>query len=116
MAADVASYSRLVAEDEEETLHVLADYREVFEDFVDRYGGRIFNTAGDSVMSEFKLGGRGYWRAAIDIQEALRTRNLAHPPKPVAAVPNRNHHRGCGRAPGRAPRRWRSISRRGLKA
>ncbi len=79
MAADVASYSRLVAEDEEETLHVLADYREVFEDFVDRYGGRIFNTAGDSVMSEFTSAVEAM-RAAIDIQEALRTRNLAHPP------------------------------------
>jgi class 3 adenylate cyclase len=79
MAADVASYSRLVAEDEEETLRVLAAYREIFEDFVDRYGGRIFNIAGDSVMSEFSSAVEAM-RAAIDIQEAVRTHNLAHPP------------------------------------
>lgn len=79
MAADVASYSRLVAENEEETLHLLADYREVFDDFVDRYGGRVFNAAGDSVMSEFSSAVEAT-RAAIDIQEALRTRNLSHPP------------------------------------
>jgi class 3 adenylate cyclase len=78
MAADVASYSRLVAENEEETLQLLAAYREVFDDFVDRYGGRVFNTAGDSVMSEFSSAVEAM-RAAIDIQEALRTRNLGHP-------------------------------------
>ena len=53
LAADVAGYSRLVAEAEEETLTRLGGYREVFDDFVRRAGGRIFNTAGNSVMCEF---------------------------------------------------------------
>ncbi|MGL5733770.1 MAG: adenylate/guanylate cyclase domain-containing protein, partial [Beijerinckiaceae bacterium] len=53
LAADIAGYSRLVAEDEEETLSRLASYRAVFDDFVIRAGGRIFNTAGDAVLSEF---------------------------------------------------------------
>ena len=44
-AADIAGYSRLVAEDEEETLRRLASYRSVTDDFIARYGGRIFNTA-----------------------------------------------------------------------
>jgi class 3 adenylate cyclase len=79
MAADVASYSRLVAENEEETLHLLSTYREIFYDFVDRYGGRVFNLAGDSVMSEFSSAVEAM-RAALDIQEALRTHNLPHPP------------------------------------
>lgn len=80
MAADVAFYSRLVADNEEETLRLLSAYREVFDDFVERYGGRVFNTAGDSVMSEFNSAVEAM-RAAIDIQEALRTHNLAHPPE-----------------------------------
>jgi class 3 adenylate cyclase len=42
LAADIAGYSRLVAEDEEETLRRLAMYRAVFDDFVTRWGGRIF--------------------------------------------------------------------------
>ncbi|MCP3373310.1 hypothetical protein [Bradyrhizobium cajani] len=33
-AADIAGYSRLVAEDEEETLRRLASYREVVDDFI----------------------------------------------------------------------------------
>ena len=50
-AADIAGYSRLVAEDEEETLRRLASYREVTDDFIARAGGRIFNTAGDAGSS-----------------------------------------------------------------
>ncbi len=79
LAADVAGYSRLVAEDEEETLARLGAYRAVFDDFVQRYGGRIFNTAGDSVMCEFASAVEAT-RAAIDIQEALRTRDRDFPP------------------------------------
>jgi len=45
MAADIAGYSKLVAEDEEETLRRLASYRSVFDDFISRGSGRIFNTA-----------------------------------------------------------------------
>src|SRR3712207_116004 len=79
LAADVAGYSRLVAEDEEGTLRRLGSHREVFDDFVHRYGGRIFNTAGDSVMCEFDSAVEAV-RAAIDIQESLRTRNPGQPP------------------------------------
>jgi class 3 adenylate cyclase len=79
MAADVAGYSRLVSEDEEETLRRLAAYREVFDDFVAKAGGRIFNTAGDAVLAEFPSAVEAV-RCAIDVQESLRTRNLAYPP------------------------------------
>lgn len=79
LAADVAEYTRIIAEDEEEGLARLAAYREVFDDFVLRAGGRVFNTAGDSVMCEFPSAVEAT-RCAIDIQESLRTRNLACPP------------------------------------
>jgi adenylate cyclase len=79
MAADVEGYSRLVAEDEEETLRRLASYRAVIDDFIARAAGRIFNTAGDAVLAEFGSSVEAV-RAAIDIQESLRTRNLAYPP------------------------------------
>jgi adenylate cyclase len=77
-AADVAGYSRLVAEDEEETLRRLASYRSVMDDFITRAGGRIFNTAGDAVLAEFSSAVEAV-RCAIDIQESLRTRNMAYP-------------------------------------
>src|SRR5215469_11733167 len=77
-AADIAGYSRLVAEDEEETLRRLAAYRAVVDDFITRAGGRIFNTAGDAVLAEFSSAVEAV-RCAIDIQESLRTRNMAYP-------------------------------------
>jgi adenylate cyclase len=78
-AADIAGYSRLVAEDEEETLRRLAAYRAVTDDFIAKAGGRIFNTAGDAVLAEFPSAVEAV-RCAIDIQESLRTRNMAYPP------------------------------------
>src|SRR5439155_952046 len=87
-AADIAGYSRLVAEDEEETLRRLASYRQVTDDFIAKGGGRIFNTAGDAVLAEFPSAVEAV-RCAIDIQESLRTRNMAYPPSrmwPVAVT------------------------------
>src|SRR3954467_2422212 len=78
-AADIAGYSRLVAEDEEETLRRLAAYREVVDDFIARAGGRIFNTAGVAALAEFPSAVDAV-RCAIDIQESPRTRNMAYPP------------------------------------
>lgn len=79
LAADVVGYSKLVAEDEEETLRRLASYREVIDDFIAKSNGRIFNTAGDAVLAEFSSAVEAV-RCAIDIQESLRTRNMAYPP------------------------------------
>lgn len=79
LAADISGYSRLVAEDEEETIRRLGTYREVFDDFVTRCGGRIFNTAGDAVLAEFPSAVDAV-RCAVDAQESFRTRNLAYAP------------------------------------
>jgi class 3 adenylate cyclase len=79
LAADIAGYSKLVAEDEEETLRRLASYRAVFDDFIARGSGRVFNTAGDAILAEFPSAVDAV-RCAIDVQESLRTRNLAYPP------------------------------------
>lgn len=79
LAADVVGYSKLVAEDEEETLRRLASYRSVVDDFIAKANGRIFNTAGDAVLAEFSSAVEAV-RCAIDVQESLRTRNMAYPP------------------------------------
>jgi class 3 adenylate cyclase/predicted negative regulator of RcsB-dependent stress response len=78
LAADIAGYSRLIAEDEEETLRRFEGYRTVFSEFVDRGGGRIFNTAGDAILAEFQSAVEAV-RCAIDVQESLHARNLAYP-------------------------------------
>jgi adenylate cyclase len=52
-AADVAGYSRLVEQDETGTLRTLSTHREIMDRLITEYGGRIANTAGDSVLAEF---------------------------------------------------------------
>jgi adenylate cyclase len=52
-AADVAGYSRLVGLDELGTLKSLAAAREIMDNLIEEHGGRIANTAGDSVLAEF---------------------------------------------------------------
>ena len=50
LAADVVGYSRLVGADEERTLRMLSGYRQVIDGLVAAHRGRIFGSAGDSVM------------------------------------------------------------------
>jgi TolB-like protein/class 3 adenylate cyclase len=52
-AADVAGYSRLMGQDEVGTLARLRDCREVMDRLIASHRGRIFNTAGDSVVADF---------------------------------------------------------------
>ncbi len=74
LSADVAAYSRLMAEDEELTLRTFRGHKEVFEKLVDLHRGRVFNTAGDAILAEFGSAVEAV-RCATEIQAALRTRN-----------------------------------------
>ncbi len=74
LAADVFGYSRLTAENEEDALRTLKAHRAVIDRLIERHEGRIFNTAGDSVLAEFGSAVEAV-RCAITIQEELRVRN-----------------------------------------
>ena len=74
LAADVVGYSRLTAENEEDTVRTLKAHRGVIDRLIARHEGRIFNTAGDSVLAEFGSAVEAV-RCAITIQEELRVRN-----------------------------------------
>ncbi|MBR0797985.1 adenylate/guanylate cyclase domain-containing protein [Bradyrhizobium jicamae] len=52
-AADVEGYSRLMGADEVGTLKGLTERRTILDRFIGEHGGRIANTAGDSVLAEF---------------------------------------------------------------
>ena len=78
LAADVAGYSRLMAADEEATLRTLTAYRSTVADLVSEHGGRIFGTAGDSVIAEFGSAVQAV-RSAVAIQRALHRRNADLP-------------------------------------
>ncbi|MHC4435516.1 MAG: adenylate/guanylate cyclase domain-containing protein, partial [Planctomycetota bacterium] len=74
LAADVAGYSRLMSDDEEATLRTLQGHREIIDGLIDKHHGRIFNTAGDSVLAEFGSTVEAV-RCAISIQEELPVHN-----------------------------------------
>jgi adenylate cyclase len=78
LAADVAGYSRLMAADEEGTLATLNARRQVIDEMIARHHGRIFTTAGDSVMAEFASAVEAV-RCAAAIQQEIERRNADLP-------------------------------------
>ncbi len=44
-----------MAENEEGTLSSLNSCRSIIDEYIEKHGGRIFHTAGDSVLAEFKV-------------------------------------------------------------
>jgi TolB-like protein/class 3 adenylate cyclase len=78
LAADIAGYSRLMAEDEAATLGMLRAYRAAISDLVIEQSGRIFGTAGDSLVVEFASAVNAV-RAGVAIQRALKRRNADVP-------------------------------------
>ena len=78
LVADIVGYSRLTANDEDWTIRALGDFRKIVDDIIARHDGRIFSTGGDSVLAEFASPVEAV-RAAVDFQEASRSRNLLQP-------------------------------------
>jgi TolB-like protein/class 3 adenylate cyclase len=77
-AADVEGYSRLMGTDEVATLDALTARREVLDGLIATHGGRIANTAGDSVLAEFGSAVDAV-RCAMEAQDALAKANSTLP-------------------------------------
>jgi TolB-like protein/class 3 adenylate cyclase len=77
-AADVEGYSRLMGADEVATLDALTARREVLDGLIATHGGRIANTAGDSVLAEFGSAVDAV-RCAMEAQAALAEANSTLP-------------------------------------
>src|SRR5829696_1774321 len=77
-AADVAGYSRLMNQDEVGTLRNLTAHREIMDRLIADHGGRIANTAGDSVLAEFPSAVDAV-RCAVEVQGALASVNQDKP-------------------------------------
>ena len=77
-AADVEGYSRLMGADEVATLDALTARREVLDGLIASHGGRIANTAGDSVLAEFGSAVDAV-RCAMEAQDALGKANSTIP-------------------------------------
>ena len=84
LSADVAEYSRLMAEDEERTLRIFREHSQTFASLVTLYHGRIFNTAGDAILAEFA--------SAVEAVRCVPENpgRAAHPQRPdTAGAPGR---------------------------
>ncbi|MDJ0896681.1 MAG: adenylate/guanylate cyclase domain-containing protein [Alphaproteobacteria bacterium] len=78
LAADAVGYSRLMGLDEEAALTALAERRSVIEQLIKTHSGRIFGSAGDSVIAEFQSSVEAT-RCAMQIQERLSELNADLP-------------------------------------
>ncbi len=74
LAADVAGYSKLMEADERASVATLDANRAGFQERVAGHGGRIVDTAGDSVLAVFPSA-IGAVQAALEIQTDLGNRN-----------------------------------------
>ena len=78
LAADMVGYSRLMDTDEEATLRALKARRQIIFRLITRHCGRVFGTAGDSVIAEF-LSPVEAVRCAVEIQRDLEESNADLP-------------------------------------
>jgi adenylate cyclase len=77
-AADVAEYSRLMGSDEVGTLRRLQAYRAILDRSIAAHRGRIFNTAGDSVVADFASAVEAV-ECAIAVQKEIAEENDNRP-------------------------------------
>jgi adenylate cyclase len=78
LSADVVGYSRLMSEDEDETVRRLGAYRTEIATLVGEHGGRVVDFTGDNFLGEFPTA-TGAVEAAVEIQRVLEARNAAVP-------------------------------------
>ena len=78
LAADIAGYSRLMGDDEEQTVRALQELQAAVFPVIAEHGGRVINTAGDSILAEF-ASVVGAVRGAEAIQKLVASRNADIP-------------------------------------
>ena len=76
LATDCVDFSKHMESQEELTLSNLTSCRAIMDPIIEEYGGRIFHTAGDSVIAEFGSPVECV-NAAMEFQDLLAARNDA---------------------------------------
>jgi class 3 adenylate cyclase len=78
LSADVKGYSRLMQEDELETVRTLEAYREMIAEVVRNFRGRVVDSPGDNVLAEFASVVDAV-ESAVEIQNELKSKNAELP-------------------------------------
>ena len=79
-ASDVVGFSKMMGEDEVNTLKILKERRLIIDKIINEKNGIIFGSAGDSVIAEFSSPIKAS-EAAIAIQSKMKTLNQNQPKK-----------------------------------
>lgn len=78
ISADVKDYSRLMREDEMETVRTLTAYREIMGTLIQQHHGRVVDATGDNLLAEFSSVVYAV-QGAVAIQNELKARNAELP-------------------------------------
>src|SRR5512139_541624 len=78
LSADVKGYSRLMAEDEEWTVHTLNTYQDIMRGLIQQHRGRVVDAPGDNILAEFASVVDAV-QCAVEIQQVLRAKNAMLP-------------------------------------
>ena len=70
LSADVKGYSRLMGEDEVETIQTLTAYRELMAKLIQQHPGRVVDSPGDNLLAEF--GGSSMLRRVSSVSASAR--------------------------------------------
>ena len=81
LATDCVGFSKHMEAQEEKTLISLKACRDIIDPLITRYSGRIFHTAGDSVIAEFESPVESV-KAAIEFQKLINNRNKLEETEP----------------------------------
>ena len=73
-SADVAGYSRLMGDNEAETVKTLEAYKQVMFSLIKQHRGRVVDSPGDNLLAEFASVVDAV-ESAVEIQWQLKTKN-----------------------------------------
>ena len=76
---DVVGFSKMMEANEDQTLQSFLACKEILDKLFEEHSGRIFNTAGDSVLAEFQSAVSAMVCAA-EFQKLIKQRNSALDP------------------------------------
>ena len=78
MSSDVVGYSKLMGDDEAATVKTLEAYKNVMSALIDQHRGRVIDSPGDNMLSEFASVVDAV-QCAVAIQKELNSRNAELP-------------------------------------
>ena len=78
LATDCVGFSSHMEKNEEKTLNNLKACRSIIDPYIEEFGGKIFYTAGDSVIADFPSP-VSCVNAATNFQKAIFDRNTVEP-------------------------------------